>query len=162
MEYSQSSAKRHVLGCVKLSLAESLNLIQAFLPSSFTSELTSLLSAAISLNINFRSVRRDLLRSKQRICDDYLEEEHRDSTLNNGHAVKGDSNGYTRLSQSDDSAINLLLQDGEDEDWKVDEDNLSDLSRDLSNQVPSYLRHPSIWDSYSDKWVIISDKKIGA
>ena len=85
-------------------------------------------------NVNFRSVRRDLLRTKQRIYEDYCSDdgdgdgESRNAagpTTPNGHVIKGggggggSGNGYTRLAQSDDSAVsvNLLLHhDGEDED----------------------------------------------
>ena len=86
-------------------------------------------------NVNFRSVRRDLLRTKQRIYEDYCSDdgdgdgESRNAagpTTPNGHVIKGGGggggnggNGYTRLAQSDDSAVsvNLLLHhDGEDED----------------------------------------------
>ena len=66
-----------------------------------------------------------MLRTKQRIYEDYCEgidddcDESRNNAADpnqpNGHVIKGEgSNGYTRLAQSDDSSVNLLLQE-EDE-----------------------------------------------
>ena len=69
-----------------------------------------------------------MLRTKQRIYEDYREDEEDGESRNavdpapNGHVIKGgghggNNNGYTRLAQSDDSAVGVnLLLDGEDED----------------------------------------------
>ena len=67
------------------------------------------------------------MRTKQRIYEDYREDEEDGESGNavdpapNGHVIKGggssNNNGYTRLAQSDDSAVGVnLLLDGEDED----------------------------------------------